>query len=311
MRIAVTGASGRLGRSVAQTLRVAGHDVIAIDRAIPAAEEGEAVDLTDAAATAAVFTRLAPDAVVHLAAIAVPFSAPERTIFTVNTTMAYTVLEAAVAAGASRVLAASSPTVLGYGQSGWEPDRLPLDEKTPTMAQNAYSLSKVCVEETIATFARHAPHVRFGAFRPCYVISPEEWDGAPTQQGHTVIERLERPEHAAVSLFNYVDARDVGDFVQSWLTADEAPNGATYFVGAADALALEPLADLLPRFHPRTAKAARALVGTAPAFSSAAAARDLGWHPTRSWRTELPAPAVARLLAATLLPALLPEGSTS
>ena len=101
MRIALTGASGRLGRSVTAVLREAGHRVLSIDRTLLPGDEGEAVDLTDAAVTADVFGRFEPDAVVHLAAIAVPFSAPERTIFTTNTGMAYTVIEAAVAAGAT------------------------------------------------------------------------------------------------------------------------------------------------------------------------------------------------------------------
>lgn len=294
MRIALTGAAGRLGRSVARSLSDSGHVVVPIDRAL-APDEGESVDLTDRAAAEAALRRSRPDAVVHLAAIAVPFSAPEHTIFTVNTAMAHAVLEAAVAVGASRVLVASSPTVLGYGPRDWDPKALPLDETTPRVPSNAYALSKVCIEETVASFARRERGVRFGAFRPCYVISPEEWDGAPTQQGHTVLERLERPELAAVSLFNYVDARDVGAFVEAWLDADEAPSGATYIVGAADSLAAGSVAELLPRFHPGTAPYAAALAPGDPVFSSEAAARDLGWRPQRSWRTELPPRSVALL----------------
>lgn len=306
MRIALTGAAGRLGRSVAQTLREAGHTVLPIDRALPAGD-GDTVDLTDPAATRDVLMRLQPDAVVHLAAIAVPFSAPEHTIFTVNTGMAFAVLEGAVAAGATRVLVASSPTVLGYGPEEWDPGHLPLDEHTPRSPSNAYALSKVCVEETVAGFARRETGVRFAAFRPCYVISPEEWAGAPTQQGHTLIERLERPELAAVSLFNYVDARDVGAFVDAWLRTDDAPSGATYVVGAADSLVVGPVSEELPRFHPGTAAYAAALAADSPVFSSEAAARDLGWRALRSWRTELPADAVARLdeLRADSLPVVL------
>ncbi|SDG64891.1 NAD-dependent epimerase/dehydratase family protein [Microbacterium pygmaeum] len=295
MRIVVTGAAGRLGRSVAQALRDAGHAVLSVDRAFAPGDEGETADLTDRDATEILFTRLAPDAVVHLAAIAVPFSAPEHTIFTVNTAMAHSVLEAAVAAGASRVLVASSPTVLGYGSPTWDPGRLPLDERSPRGASNSYALSKICIEETVAAFARREPSVRFGAFRPCYVISPEEWSGAPTQQGHTVLERLERPELAAVSLFNYVDARDVAAFVGTWLEADRTPPGAVYVVGAADSLAVEPVAALLAHFHPGTTPYVSALDADAPVFSSAAAARDLGWRPTRSWRTELAPEDLARL----------------
>ncbi|MCQ0014291.1 hypothetical protein [Actinomadura madurae] len=54
-----------------------------------------------------------------------------------------------------------------------------------------------------------------------------------------------------------------------------------------DALAREPLAELLPRFVPQARELAASLTGTAPAFSSAKAGRLLGWTAKRSWRTEL------------------------
>ncbi|ROQ64156.1 nucleoside-diphosphate-sugar epimerase [Rathayibacter sp. PhB152] len=302
MRIAVTGAAGRLGRSVVAVLSAAGHDVHPLDRVLSDQPRARAVDLLDPLATRELLAALSPDAVIHLAAIAVPFSAPEQEIFTVNTAMAFTVIEAAVSAGARFVLAASSPTVLGYGVAGWTPERLPLDESVPVAPANAYSLSKICVEETIATFARVHEGVRFASFRPCFVVSPEEWRGARTQQGHSILDRLQTPELAAVSLFNYVDARDVGDFADCWLAADSAPSGACYFVGAQDALAARPLAELLPEHLPTTALAAAGLLGTAPAFDSSAAARDTGWTARRSWRTELDSDSLAAVRA--LEPAL-------
>lgn len=295
MRIAVTGASGRLGRSVVDVLSAIGHEVHALDRSAGHGAHSHAIDLMSADATQELLHDIAPDAVVHLAAIAVPFSRPEREIFTTNTAIAFTVIEAAVAAGVSSVLVASSPTVLGYGSPEWTPTRLPLDESVPVRPSNAYALSKVCIEEMVASFARSTPTVRLAAFRPCYVVSPEEWGGAPTQQGHTIVERLQDPALAAVSLFNYVDARDVGEFIDAWIAATASPSGARYFVGAADALAVGSLDELLPQFHPRTAELADALVGTASAFDNTAATRDTGWTPRRSWRTELTPEIVAAL----------------
>ncbi|MCW2756159.1 MAG: NAD-dependent epimerase/dehydratase, partial [Marmoricola sp.] len=114
---------------------------------------------------------------------------------------------------------------------------------------------------------------------------------------HTVLERLQRPELAAVSLFNYVDSRDAADFVLAWLAhagAGAAPNGAVipngsvFFVGAADALATLPLAELVPRYLPGSSELAASLTGDLPAFSSAKAERLLGWRASRSWRNELP-----------------------
>lgn len=297
MRIAVTGASGRLGRSVVEVLRTAGHEVHPLDRARSSDPLAVALDLGDPIVTRSALAAIRPDAVVHLAAIAVPFSAPEYEIFTTNTGMAFAVIEAAVAAGAGRVLVASSPTVLGYGAPDWTPDRLPLDESTPVAPANAYALSKVCVEEAVAAFARAAPDVRLASFRPCFVIAPEEWHGALTQQGHSILDRLLDPSLAAVSLFNYVDARDAAGFVAAWLAADSAPSGARYFVGAQDALTTRPLAEILPEYHAGTAEAAVVLTGTRPSFDSSAAERDTGWRAARSWRTELDPDSLAAVLA--------------
>jgi UDP-glucose 4-epimerase len=293
MRVAVTGGAGRLGATVVAGLVAAGHEVISLDRAelagLPAAEQ-VAVDLTDAAATDAAFARVRPEAVVHLAAIATPFSAPEATIWSTNTSIAFHVLQSAVTNGATRVLASSSPTPLGYGAPlGWRPAYLPIDEQHPLRPWNAYAASKAAIEHLVATFAtQQGPAVALGSFRPCFVLSPAEWRGAPTQQGHTVAERLADPALAAVSLFNYVDARDAADFVDTWLAAaPELENGQTFFVGAADALATRPLAELIPRFFPGTEELAAGLTGDAPAFSIAKAASLLGWRPIRSWRSEL------------------------
>lgn len=294
-RIVVTGGAGRLGRSLVAGLAAAGHELISLDRALSEAPElagaaQVALDLTDADATAATLGDLRPDALIHLAAIAVPFSAPEDVIMRTNASLAISVLGGAVTAGVPKVVAASSPTVLGYGApTGWMPDRFPLDEETRPMPWNAYALSKHLIEQTLRMYARQTGDaVRFAAFRPCYVIAPEEWAGAPTQQGHTVRARLDDPALSAPAVFNYVDARDVARFCNRLLEAlPEIPNAETFFVAADDALAREPLADLIPRYFPGTDEVAAPLTGTASAFSNAKARRLLGWSPLHSWRAEL------------------------
>lgn len=285
MKTLVTGGAGRLGRSTLAALESAGHEVISIDRATAPGFAGRQVgiDLLHPTAFDEFVAAESPDAIVHLAAIAVPFSAPEGVILDTNARLAFTVLDAARRHGVARVLAASSPTVIGYGSpTGWQPDHLPIDERHRARPWNAYALSKLLVENLVAMFARQETSTVFGAFRPCFVISPGEWAGELTQQGHTVVDRLNDPSLAAVSLFNYVDARDAADFVVGWVErAETSANGEVFFVGAADALALTPLDALLP--YP----AADALTGSAPAFSSRRATEYLGWAPTRSWRTEL------------------------
>jgi UDP-glucose 4-epimerase len=290
-RVLVTGSAGRLGRSVVTTLAAAGHEVIGVDLAAGTPAEAAATlpaDLTDTGVAFEVIARFRPESVIHLAAIATPFSRPESVIFQVNTRLAFNVCEASVALGVSGVVVASSPTVMGYGApGGWVPSYLPIDEEHPALPWNGYNLSKLVAEQTMKAFAR-AGTTRMAAVRPCFVIAPEEWEGAPTQSGHTVQERLDQPEIGGVSLFNYIDARDAGDLFAVLVDAlPEVPNGEVFFAGAADALARKPLADLLPQAVPGTEELAAGLTGTSPAFSIAKATRLLGWEPKRSWRTEL------------------------
>lgn len=291
-RVLVTGGSGRLGRSVVAVLADAGHEVVSVDRAgldgLPARQIPH--DLTDLAATRELFAAERPDAVVHLAAISVPFSLPDPQIYAINTSLAFSVFEATVASGAEALLVASSPTVIGYNAPhGWTPAYLPLDEQHPSAPWNGYALSKDAVERLIDMAVRvTGDAVRFGVFRPCYVIAPEEWNGAPTQQGHTIADRLDDPALSAVALFNYLDARDAGDFVARWLEgAAKIPNGSRFFVGAPDSLVREPVGPALARFVPGAEKAASSLGDDDAVFSSAKAERLLGWRATRTWRTQL------------------------
>lgn len=292
MKVLVTGGAGRLGRSVVAGLTGVGHDVVSVDIGTVghAGITEVTADLLDADDTRELVAEVAPDAVIHLAGIAVPFSAPEQDILVTNTALAANVAEAAVGAEVEVVVNASSPTPVGYGNpAGWQPAYLPIDENHPLEPWHAYGVSKVVIEQVTRAHARtERTRPRFFAFRPCYVIAPEEWDGAPTQAGHTVAERLDDPALGAVSLFNYVDARDVTSFLAALLErASDIPNGEVFFVGAEDALAREPLAELLPRFHPGTQGHAASLTGAAPAFTSDRARRLLGWRPSHSWRTEL------------------------
>jgi nucleoside-diphosphate-sugar epimerase len=295
MRVVVTGSSGRLGRTLSTALAASGHAVVGADRATTALAgvDQRVVDLLDAGAAERLLDELRPDAVVHLAGIAVPFSAPEREILLTNTAIAHTVLGAAARTGVGRVLAASSPTVIGYSSPAWRASTVPIDETHPVAPANAYALSKVVIEETARMFSRTAPGA-FGFFRPCYVVAPEEWAGGPTQQGHSMAERLADPALAAVSLFNYLDARDAATFVEAWLAAPAASvDGEGFLVGAADALATRPVAELWRTYAPALGEAADALTGTQPVFSIEKAATVLGWRPRHGWRTELDAASAA------------------
>src|SRR5690606_7796843 len=291
MRVLVTGGSGRLGRSVVAVLADRGHEVTSVDLVdgpCPDGVRGVVADLLDDDARARVFAEARPEGVVHLAGIAVPFARPDLEILDINTRLAWAVLTDAVACGARCAVAASSPTVFGYNTPSWRPRYLPLDEEHPVAPWHAYGLSKLIIEETVRAVARTSGDCVVATVRPGYVIAPEEWEGAPTQQGHTVAERLANPELAAVSLFNYIDARDAGELFALILEHPErVANGQVFHAIAEDPLATRPLRELLPQFHPTTAGLAETLADSQAAFSSTAAFKALGWRARRQWRTEL------------------------
>lgn len=290
MRVLVTGGSGRLGRSVVDALAAADHEVVSVDTAPESRDDVVTfpADLADAGECYSTLGRFRPDAIVHLAAIPAPFMRSEVRTFTTNTALAFNVCQAAFDLGIDDVLVASSPTVMGYGNpAGWQPEYLPLDEDHPVTPWNAYTMSKVATEDLVRGFASRGAG-RFHIFRPCFVVAPEEWRGAPGQGGRTIRQRLEAPDQAAGSLFNYVDARDAAEFVRLLLDKSALiPNGQTFFVSAADALADEPLSRLLPRYTTVPDELSEALPDTASAFDTGRARRLLGWEPQYAWRSEL------------------------
>ncbi|WP_047867453.1 NAD(P)-dependent oxidoreductase [Nocardiopsis sp. RV163] len=291
MRVLVTGGSGRLGRSVVAALAARGHQVTSVDTAaadLPEGVDAVTADLLDPDALEAAFTRASPEAVVHLAGIAVPFARPDVETLQVNTGLAWAVLSAAVAHGAHSAVAASSPTVYGYNTPSWAPSYLPLDEAHPVAPWHAYGLSKAIIEDTVRALARTSATCVLSCVRPGYVVAPEEWEGAPTQLGHTMAERLADPALAATSLFNYVDARDAAELFALVIENPAKVSGGQVFNAMApDPLSEAPVDALLPLHHPGTGPAAAALADGRAVFSSQAARAALGWAPSRTWRTQL------------------------
>ncbi|MGO2097730.1 MAG: NAD-dependent epimerase/dehydratase family protein, partial [Candidatus Microbacterium stercoravium] len=97
-RVVVTGGAGRLGRSVVTALADAGHEVTSFDQGraeqLPARQV--AVDLLDQRAALEAFAEVRPEAVVHLAAIAIPGSVPDPDMFRINTQLVWSVLQASL-----------------------------------------------------------------------------------------------------------------------------------------------------------------------------------------------------------------------
>ena len=151
MRLLVTGGAGYIGSVVAALLLGRGHEVTVLDSlerghraAIPAGATFVDADLRDADAVAA---KVHPglDAVLHFAALALVGESvehPER-YWRTNVGGTRNLLDALRAAEVPRLVFSS--TCATYGT----PDRVPMDETTPTRPESPYGTSKLAVDMMI------------------------------------------------------------------------------------------------------------------------------------------------------------------
>jgi UDP-glucose 4-epimerase len=156
MRLLVTGGAGYIGSVVAALLLGRGHEVTVLDSlerghraAIPAGATFVQVDLRDAAAVSAK-VRGGYDAVMHFAALALVAESvehPER-YWSANVGGTRNLLDALRAAGVPRLVFSS--TCATYGT----PERVPMDESTPTRPESPYGTSKLAVDLMIGDETR-------------------------------------------------------------------------------------------------------------------------------------------------------------
>ncbi len=159
MKIAVTGAAGKLGSNTCRELHRQGHEIVAIDRrqgdAIPVPLH--AVDLLDSEAVLRLLDGC--EAVVHLANYTSPRGAPMPRLFNENVAMNMNVFHAAHVHGIRRVIFASSIQVVASERESGEPESpaqvayLPLDSDSPPNPTNGYALSKLVGETQLENMA--------------------------------------------------------------------------------------------------------------------------------------------------------------
>jgi nucleoside-diphosphate-sugar epimerase len=281
MRVVVTGGAGRIGRWVVRELVAHGHEVTIFDRMAPRERPvGVHLKLGDCEDLGSVYDVLrGHDAVIHLAAIPSNQVHPYPTVFRTNVLSTYHVGEAAGRLGLRTMVAASSINALGItmAECPFNPAYLPIDEEHPRLPQDAYSLTKLLDEEILAALHRRTG-MRTIAIRPPLMLY-----GDPPNESATVRDRLDRPELSARVMWVYCDVRDLAQGFRL-AVENEALTNETFFVTADEALAHEPLAELLPRYFPGTEEMARGLTGTSPAVVSTKAKRLLGYQPRHSWR---------------------------
>lgn len=274
MRVLVTGAAGKVGRHTVAAIAAAGHEVVASDRVEDAPGSGESAyvraDLTDAAAAAGALRGC--EAVVHAGAIPSPVDHPPHHVLHNNLLATFNVLEAALAAGARRLVHVSSVTVTGlfFGDRPVRPRYAPIDEHHPLRPHDPYALSKLFGEQLMDA-AVHRSHLACTSIRPVWVL--DESDPGP----------LGGDPAASDDYCSYVAVHDLADLLLLAAESD-LPGHDAFYAAAPDNYAGRPLAELVAERDGEAVELRRVDRPDAGGVSSAKAMRVLGWRPGRSWR---------------------------
>jgi UDP-glucose 4-epimerase len=174
LTVAVTGPTGEIGMSLIAALQRS-RQVRAIRgmarRSFDPAEHGwsklsyQRGDVLDRSAVETLVK--GADVVIHLAFIIIGSAAESRRV---NLKGSKTVFEAAAAAGAKRLVYASSVAAYGFHRDSAQP----LTEETPALGSDSlyYSAQKAEVEQLLARTLAHSRTATY-VFRPCVVAGPQ------------------------------------------------------------------------------------------------------------------------------------------
>jgi UDP-glucose 4-epimerase len=260
MRIALTGGSGKLGRTAVRVLRDAGHDVTSFDVTgirgpgflqVDLTDYGQVVDALAGVREGARQTGY--DAIVHLGAIPAPGIRSDVATFENNILSTYHVFQAARTLGIRNIVYASSETVLGLPFDE-DPPYLPIDEEYPGRPESTYSLVKHLEETMARQFTRWDPTLKIIALRFSNVMDPEDYAAFPEYDA--------APKNRRWNAWGYIDARDGSQAILKALES-ETQGFDVFIIAAADTVSNRPNAEL-----------------AAAEFSSVPVARDLGEHDT-------------------------------
>lgn len=210
MRVLVTGGAGFIGSNLVRALLGSGHDVLVVDDLstgtignLDPRAGFRTLDILDPGLEG-VFAEFSPEAVVHLAAqasVVVSLQDPERDR-AVNVDGTAAVACAARAAGARRMISASSAAVYG------EPESLPLAESAAKAPTSPYGSSKLAAETALAE-ALAGSTTDFASFRFSNVYGPRQ--DASGEGGVVAIfcDRMQREEPPVV----FGDGKQTRDFI--------------------------------------------------------------------------------------------------
>jgi UDP-glucose 4-epimerase len=302
VKLLVTGGAGYVGSVVAKQLLAAGHAVVVLDdlsrghgSAIPDGAAHVNVNLLDAEgvheALGAGF-----DGVLHFAALALVAESvqhPER-YWRNNVTGTFNLLEAMRAHGVQRLVFSSTCAVYG------EPERVPMDETTPTSPVNAYGASKLAVDYMLTSECRAhglgATSLRYfnvaGASGGCGEhhepethIIPLVLQVALGQREHVSLFGTDYPTRDGSAVRDYIHIEDLGRAHLLALEGSEPGRHAIYNLGNGTGFSVREVIEAARRVtgHPIPVREEPRRPGD-PAQLVAASQRireELGWTPEK------------------------------
>jgi len=286
MRIAVTGGSGKLGRTVVAVLGQAGHEVVTLDIAGQRGPGFVQVDLTSYGETIDAFfgendpsagpeqaAKPAFDALVHLAAIPAPGIRSDVATFHNNILSTFNVFQAARRAGIRNIVYASSETTLGL-PFDVPPPYIPVDEEYAARPESVYSLVKHLEEQMAIELVRWDPTLKIIALRFSNVMDPEDYAEFPGFDADATLRSW--------NLWGYIDGRDGAQAVLKALELD-ITGFDRFIIAAADTVMSRSNAELVAEVFPDV-PVTHDLGEHDTLLSIEKARRVLGYDPKHSWR---------------------------
>jgi len=286
LRVAVTGGSGKLGRTVVAVLGQAGHEVVSLDSAgqrgpgfvrVDLTNYGETIDAifgeNDPSAGPGQAAKPAYDALVHLAAIPAPGILSDVATFHNNILSTFNVFQAARRAGIRNIVYASSETTLGLPFDE-PPPYVPVDEDYPARPESVYSLVKHLEEQMAIELVRWDPMLKIIALRFSNVMDPQDYADFPAFDAD--------PKLRKWNLWGYIDGRDGAQAVLRSLELDTT-GFDRFIIAAADTVMSRSNAELVAEVFPGV-RATRDLGEHDTLLSIDKARRVLGYSPQHSWR---------------------------
>ena len=230
MKIIITGSKGFIGANLLAELKLAGHEVLGIDRSV--------CDLSNYSELKPIVAQFAPEAVLHLAAfLPVGEEKEPQQYFTNNVNGTLNLLESLKESKNCKFIYSSTMNVYGKAQY------LPVDEAHPTQPTNPYGLTKLFGEQLCKYYADNLNY-RVVVLRYSGVYGPGRDSGAIAY----FIAKALAGEPLQINAADQWDALYVKEIVKANFLALQLANSQRFNlfnIGAGEALSVRTVAEAI------------------------------------------------------------------